>query len=319
MGRPAYGCSAVGDAEMRKEERAKMEKGIYVDEQIRRELYDRGYLNLSPIGKGTFSEVLRVWDERHGGFLACKVSRMCEQTEREAHMLKMLKHPIFPRYVGSWKCQDRHCLLMEYVCGSNLKELLRRRGRFVQEQAVYIAMELAQGLIFLHERSEPILFRDIKPDNVMIRQDGRVKLVDVGCACLMKEGGTIAGNRGYSAPEQFKPTEKPGVESDIYALGKLLYYMLTGDEMGKSKSGTEGERLYYKGISHGLLQLVEQAIQDERQMRIPDIKTFVKQLAIYNKKHSLQKLCTDAKVILHHGEMVDFYYMQYVHLGVDKN
>lgn len=304
---------------MRNEIMPKKEKEEQGRKLIEKELTSRGYSNISLIGKGGFSEVFRVWDDKRKGFLACKINVKCEMGKREAQMLRSLKHPLFPRYVESFEGVGRHFLLMEYVCGSNLRELLERRVRFTQRQAVSIAMELAQGLLWLHECSEPILFRDIKPDNVMLRQDGRVKLIDVGCMGKLKEGSVISGSKGYSAPEQFDIAARPGVESDVYALGKLLHYMLTGDDAGRLNRRQGVERVYYKGVSRGLIQLVEQAVQKQQSMRVPDMRIFLQRLAIYRGKSTFKSLCTDVKACLFGGEIVYYYYIQNVHKGIDNH
>lgn len=282
----------------------------HIDGQVIKELENKGYANISLIGRGGFSDVVRMWDRKRNCFLACKISCACEMAEREAAMLKMLQSPVFPRYIESFEKNEKYYLVMEYICGSTLRELQNRRGRFTQRQAVRIAMELAQGLFYLHKRSEPIIFRDIKPDNVMLRQDGRVKLIDVGCAGLLQEGGSLAGSKGYSAPEQFCREESIGVESDVYALGKLLYYMLTGEE-GR-------ENLYYRGISWGLIQLVEQATQSDRQKRIPDMHVFLQQLELYREKKSIKSRWNDMKALLHGKEIAHYCYIQNVQKGMDN-
>ncbi len=280
-----------------------------------KELSDRGYKNAVLIGKGAFSEVFRIWDENGECFRTCKVSQICEMAQKEAKMLKQLEHPLFVRYIDDWKGKSKQYLIMEYVCGRNLKELVMRRGKFTQFQAVSIAMEIAQGICYLHERSHPILFRDIKPDNIMVRQDGRVKLVDVGCACLKGENNTLAGSKGYAAPEQFKRGESIGEESDIYALGKLLYYMLTGKETGKQ---AEKENFYWKGISYGLQCLMKQAMQEKRQLRIPDMRAFLQYLSYYAEKNWLKQMYADIKALFQREELADFYYVENIRRGMDN-
>lgn len=297
-------------------EKGKDEQGSKLIEE---ELRCRGYSNISLIGKGGFSEVFRVWDDARRVCLACKVNEKCEMGKREAQILCGLEHPLFPKYIDSFEGVGRHFLLMEYICGSNLRELLERRVRFTQRQAVAIAMELAQGLLWLHECSEPILFRDIKPDNVMLRQDGRVKLIDVGCMGKLKEESVITGSRGYSAPEQFDIAARPGVESDVYALGKLLLYMLTGDDAGRISRRQGKERIFYKGISRGLIQLVEQAVQKQQSMRVPDMRIFMQRLEIYRGKTTMKSFYTDVKAYLFCGEIVQYYYVQNVYKGMDNH
>ena len=241
---------------------------------------------------------------------------------REAKPLQELQHPLFPQYKENWQSGDKHYLLMEEIAGSSIRELIQNRGYFSQRQAVHIAFALAQGLQYLHERSEPIVFRDIKPENVMVRQDGSVKLVDVGCACRKGESKTIAGSRGYGAPEQFQRKENVSEESDIYALGNLLFLMLTGEEpckmeellckKNKYKRNRYKKNQYKKKIAPGLLQLIAQATKNERSRRLPDMRTFCQRLTIYEGRRCLSRFYTDARALLCGGLVADFYYVQNV-------
>lgn len=276
-----------------------------------------GYQYISNIGRGSFSYVFRVWDAVHNCFWACKVNENCESGAREARLLQELKHPLFPKYRESRVNGEVHYLFMEDIPGRNIRELLRARGHFSQRQAVSVAFSLAQGLLYLHERSEPIVFRDIKPENVVLRQDGRVKLVDVGCACRKGEQESIAGSRGYSAPEQFDSGESIGEESDVYALGKLLFYMLTGEERVSAEELLYRKRKYRKIMSPGLLQLVVQMIQTERRCRIPDMRIIIRRLAVYEGRMSLKRFWTNVKAILGSGSTADYFYVQNVRKGIN--
>lgn len=277
-----------------------------------RELEQKGYTMPVFLGQGAISQVWRVWNEKEQRYEACKISANGKRAEREAEILRSLRHPLFPKYRKAWQGENSFFLVMEYIPGSSLGKLVRRRGGFSWKQAVRITMELAEGLLYLHERSTPILFRDIKPDNVMIRQEGRVKLIDVGCACQEGEIGTIAGSKAYGAPEQLSGREQPGVESDVYALGKLLHYILTGRE-----TGAELRNEKYRKIPQGLWQLAEEASCEDRKMRIPDMRTFLQRLSIYDGKCSLKRLRVDGKALFHRGTKEGFYYVQNVRRGMD--
>ena len=291
------------------------------------QLLEHGYQTPVYLGQGAESQVWRVWNESLHAFAVCKICPADKQAERERILLKSLQHPVFPRYMEAWTGADCSFLVMEYIQGSTLREMICRRGRFAWKQAVHVGIELAEGLLFLHERSQPILFRDMKPDNVIIRQDGRVKLIDVGCACYEGEQLSMAGSRGYSAPEQFIPATALSVESDVYALGKLLVFMLTGQEEGLPDEGRDNkesnrmgrrkrEKHIWKGVPYGLRSLVEKAARGERRERLPDMRSFLQQLAIYNGVHPLKRLCTDWRARIRHGEKEEFYYIQNVRRGM---
>ena len=298
-----------------------------MEKQKMQQLLEHGYQTPVYLGQGAESQAWRVWNESLHAFAVCKICPADKQAERERILLKSLQHPVFPRYMEAWTGADCSFLVMEYVPGSTLREMIRRRGRFTWKQAVHVGIELAEGLLFLHERSQPILFRDMKPDNVIIRQDGRVKLIDVGCACYEGELLSIAGSRGYSAPEQFIPATALSVESDVYALGKLLVFLLTGQEEGLPDEGGDNKesnrtvrrkrkKQIWKGVPYGLRSLVEKAARGERKERLPDMHSFLQQLAIYDGTHPFRCLCADCRAGIRQGEKEEFYYIQNVRRGM---
>ena len=279
---------------------------------ILQELRKKGYEKIEPVGEGAFSVVLRVWDRRQCCHYACKVSRLSVMAKREAHFLEQLRHPVFPLYRTAWESGQCFFLVMEYIFGSTVGELCEKRGGFTQRAAVNILLELSEGICYLHERDNPIFFRDIKPENVMIRQDGRVKLVDLGCAWEQGEKMNVAGSRGLSAPEQFERGAVVGAESDVYALGRLLLFLLTGRSGGTTVTEQMGCGRK-KQISPKLLQLIQKATGCERQKRIPDVKTLIKQLSLVD-KNCLYLSKKEKK----RAEIGDFYYMQNIRKGMDK-
>lgn len=122
---------------------------------------------------------------------------------------------------------------MEYIEGRNLEKYIREKGAVRQEQAVKIACELAEVLIYLHESKLPVVYLDMKPANIILDDKGMLHLVDFGTACLRyqeKEKTGCAGTCGYAAPEQLTVSGrgKADERSDIYGLGATLFHMLTG-------------------------------------------------------------------------------------------
>ena len=245
---------------------------------------ERGEL-VNPIllGQGGFAKVYRITEQRTGTFLVCKVSGQEELVEQEREVLRKIKHPLFPRYIGWGTYQNRNYLLMEYIEGMSLKLYVQKRGGLSKQRTTEIAGKLAEGLCYLHEQSERMIYRDIKPENVLIQSDGRVRLVDLGCVYIEgRYGCGLAGSRGYAAPEQFDKQKKIGEESDVYGLGKLMYFMLTGCNIPESSA----KKLYYppgKRPDRKLKWLIGQAVQEEQQSRIPDMRTFLQYLELYEK------------------------------------
>ncbi|HKV56463.1 MAG TPA: serine/threonine-protein kinase [Candidatus Binataceae bacterium] len=157
-----------------------------------------------------------------------------EYFAREADTLAQLKHSAIPAITDRFDDQNRHYLVMEYVEGRNLEEELAvRGGPFPEGLAVDIARQLCDVLAYLHGLTPPIVYRDMKPSNVMLTANGRVVLVDFGIARLFKaqRKGTMIGTLGFAPPEQYQGIADP--RSDIYSLGATLHYVLTARDPEK--------------------------------------------------------------------------------------
>lgn len=235
------------------------------------------------LGEGTFSKVYRVTNSITGEFAVCKQSNQKHLAEREALLLAKIKHPLFPVYKGEGEWKGKQCLFMEYIPGMDLGKYVRKRGKLSMERALDIVLDLAEGLLYLHELSKSVIFRDLKPENVMIQQDGRVRLVDLGCVYIVgdKENG-LAGTRGYAAPEQLREGGYAGMESDVYALGKLFHFMLTGQNIFPCG--------YPKGVPRGLQRFLARALVSEPKKRVPDIRSFLAEVVIYKEKNPIKRL-----------------------------
>ncbi len=191
------------------------ETAVRVEREV---LEERGYACRRLLGEGAFSRVYLVESRVFGERYACKVGKNVSLTKREAEMMARAHHPLFPQYRGLWQEAGFSFLLMEYLPGSSLEDALIRRGRFSPGQTVRVGMELAEGLCCLHR--EGLLFRDVKPANIVIRQDGRVGLVDFGCVCGVREAAcSRAGSPGFAAPEQLAgPLSEPGGSAFVQCL-----------------------------------------------------------------------------------------------------
>ncbi|HEX5688369.1 MAG TPA: serine/threonine-protein kinase [Roseiflexaceae bacterium] len=152
-----------------------------------------------------------------------------QRFEAEADMLRRLSHPRIPKVYVDFKDEGKQYLAMEFVRGEDLEEIIRREGALPEARVLDWADQICDVLGFLHHHEpQPIVFRDMKPSNIMIQPDGTVKLIDFGIAKVFQkaERGTQIGTPGYAPPEQYQGIATP--ESDIYALGATLHHALTG-------------------------------------------------------------------------------------------
>ncbi len=151
--------------------------------------------------------------------------------EREANVLAALSHPAVPTIHEYFTVKDRAYLVMEYVNGKDLETILNTMDEPIPlDMILDWAVILCDVLSYLHEHEPPIIFRDMKPANIMIDKRGRLRLIDFGIARTIQVGekGTMIGTEGYSAPEQYKGEATP--QSDIYGLGATLHHVLSGQD-----------------------------------------------------------------------------------------
>lgn len=152
------------------------------------------------------------------------------QLKREADMLARLSHPQIARVFDHFVDKGRHYLVIEYLTGEDMRRLVKEKGPQSQEDVIAWGLEMAQILAYLHGQAEPILHRDFTPDNMILRPDGNIALIDFGAAnfFLGTATGTMIGKQAYIAPEQLRGKANP--LSDIYAMGGSLYFLLTGED-----------------------------------------------------------------------------------------
>ena len=199
------------------------------------------YQILRTLGKGGMGTTYLVWDKTQKNKGAplllvlkemnadmVRIAKARELFEREARVLKSLEHQGIPKYYDFFVVDDRKYLVMELIHGHNLEQFIYQRGPLDQERAVKWMMQVCEILTYLHNLNPPLVHRDVKPANLILRNlDSRLMLLDFGA---VKELGTSLETRigveGYSAPEQYRG--KPCSQSDIYGVGATIIFLITG-------------------------------------------------------------------------------------------
>ncbi len=208
-------------------------------------LLQKRYMIVGQAGKGGMGAVYEAVDTRSGQKRVA-IKEMSQghlnnqellaataQFQQEAHLLGSLSHPNLPRIFDAFNERGRSYLVMDFIDGKTLHQLLRKNpGQPLPlEQVIDYACQLCHVLSYLHQQTPPIIFRDVKPGNVMVTNQGHVFLIDFGIARFFTEGkeqDTIQlGSPGYAAPEQHG-SGQTNPRSDIYGLGATLHFCLTG-------------------------------------------------------------------------------------------
>lgn len=197
------------------------------------------YIITDWIGQGGMGQVFKAEHQMLGRESAVKVLPLSKATpdainnfRREIRTQAQLDHQNLVRAYDAGEDGNVHYLVVEYVPGTDLRRLVRTRGRLGIQQASNVIMQAARGLEYAHERG--LIHRDVKPGNILVTPEGIAKVSDLGLAGFLHETdsdprkGKIVGTADYLAPEQITNPYEPTKLSDIYALGCTLYYSITG-------------------------------------------------------------------------------------------
>lgn len=279
-------------------------------------LVDGKYKILNIIGTGGMSTVYLAMNERANKQWAIKEIRkdgvqnyevVKQGMIMETNLLKQLKHPNLPSIVDVIDNDDIFLIVMDYIEGVPLSRLLEE-GKQPQEKVVDWAIQLCSVLQYLHTRETPIIYRDMKPSNVMLKPDGTVVLIDFGTARTFKrknvEDTTCLGTVGYAAPEQFGGRGQTDARTDIYCLGATLYHLVTGQNPSEPPYEmypiTQWDPLLSTGLESIILRCTRQS-PDERYQNCEELLFALehyRELDVEYKKQQNRKLAVFAGSVL---------------------
>ncbi|GAC1567527.1 MAG: hypothetical protein NVS3B14_13850 [Ktedonobacteraceae bacterium] len=202
---------------------------------------------------------------------------------REALLLARLSHPAIPTLYDYFFEDGYWYLVMEYLPGPTLASYMRQYAPLPPLEALNYAMQLCDVLDYLHKQTSPVVFRDLKPSNVILSPEGRLMLVDFGISRYFKEGQindtTDFGSPGYASPEQYEGTGQTDGRSDLYSLGVMLHEMISGQRPARNTVGArnnklESPRQINPALSPALSGLVTVATRPESMYRFQTAHTF---------------------------------------------
>lgn len=235
---------------------------------------DGKYKILNVVGKGGMSVVYLAMNERANKQWAIKEVRkdgmqsfevVKQNLVAETDLLKKLNHPHLPSIIDVIDCDDTFLIVMDYIEGNPLSKALETSGAQNQDDVIEWAKQLCDVLGYLHSRKPPIIYRDMKPSNVMLKPDGNVMLIDFGTAREFKYSSvadtTCLGTQGYAAPEQFGGHGQTDARTDIYCLGATMYHLVTGHNPATPPYEMYPIRQWNPMLSSGLEEIILKCTQ----------------------------------------------------------
>ena len=235
---------------------------------------DGKYKILNVVGKGGMSVVYLAMNERANKQWAIKEVRkdgmqsfevVKQNLVAETDLLKKLNHPHLPSIIDVIDCDDTFLIVMDYIEGNPLSKALETSGAQNQDDVIEWAKQLCDVLGYLHSRKPPIIYRDMKPSNVMLKPDGNVMLIDFGTAREFKYSSvadtTCLGTQGYAAPEQFGGHGQTDARTDIYCLGATIYHLVTGHNPATPPYEMYPIRQWNPMLSSGLEEIILKCTQ----------------------------------------------------------
>lgn len=237
-------------------------------------IVDGKYKILNKIGQGGMSVVYLAMNESANKQWAIKEVRkdgvkdfdvVKQGLVVETDMLKRLSHSYLPSIIDVIDQEDNFLIVMDYIQGKSLKDKLDEYGAQPQEMVIEWVKQLSDVLGYLHSRTPSIIYRDMKPANIMLKPDGNITLIDFGTAREYKEKNladtTCLGTIGYAAPEQFGGQGQTDARTDIYCLGATLYHLITGMNPSEPPYEMKPIREINPSLSSGLEKIILKCTQ----------------------------------------------------------
>ena len=256
---------------------------------------DGKYKILNKIGQGGMSVVYLAMNEKANKQWAIKEVRKDGRQNyevvrqgliAETDILKRLNHPNLPSIIDVIDGDGTFLIVMDYIEGKPLSDALKEIGAQPQEFVVEWAKQLCDVLSYLHTRIPPIIYRDMKPANVMLKPDGNVTLIDFGTAREFKsdrvEDTTCLGTQGYAAPEQFGGRGQTDARTDIYCLGATMYHLVTGHNPAKPPYEMYPIRQWNPSLSSGLEEIILKCTRKNPEDRYQSCSELMYALEHYN-------------------------------------
>lgn len=261
------------------------------------------YKILAQIGEGGMSTVYLALDSvLNKQWAAKEIKRVDDPAQRdlivnslvtEANMIKRFDHPAIPRIVDIIDEDGALFVIMDYVEGRTLEAVLESEGAQSEDDVVDWGLQLCDALEYLHQRKPPVIYRDMKPSNVMLKPNGLITIIDFGIAREYRDEGAVTaavgdtvqlGTRGFAPPEQYGGSGQTDARTDVYALGATLYDLVTAKSPAEPPYTIQPVRQLRPELSPGFERIIAKATQANPDDRFQDCAEMAYALAHYREQ-----------------------------------
>lgn len=249
------------------------------------------YEIIKKLGEGGSANVYMAYDLNIETYWAIKViSKLkydIDECYREVNILKELRHSGLPRVIDVIETEEEVYIVRDYVEGKNLREYVQERGTIFFDEVVDIIKKIIGILDYLHTRENPVIYRDLKPDNIIYDEKKNINLIDFGITRTYKEDNDsdtlYMGTKGYAAPELYGIAQSD-CRTDIFALGATIYYLYTGDNMHKVHKNSLW-RDFSRKEDLIIKKIIEKCVRFDPEYRYQNVKSILVDLEDDTSEH----------------------------------
>jgi len=275
---------------------------------INEKVFEGKYEVIKRLGSGGMSTVYLARNIRLGSFWAIKVGNKKKNEKidllAEPNIMKNLNHPGIARVFDIVEDEENIYIIEDYIEGISLDDELKRVGKINEKDVIAWAKQITEALIYLHgSKTNPIIYRDMKPSNLILNKEGKIVIVDFGIAREYKQESqsdtTYIGTRGYAAPEQYG-TSQTDARTDIYSLGVTLYHLTTGKGPNELPYELRPIRELDPNLSTGLEYIITKCTKSDPNSRYQstvDLLHDLMNIHKFNKEYKRRRLIQNAIIV----------------------
>ena len=259
-----------------------------------KKIWKQRYEIIQKLGQGGSGSVYKVRDIHLEKIWALKFIENRDinykSGKEEWEICKKVAHPNFPRVVDAFEEDGKYAIVMDLIKGVTLEEMIQR-GPIEEKQMVFLAKQICEALHYLHLQSPVLLYLDLKPANIMVEENGGVKLIDLGSVLIKGEREMVSGTFGFASPEQINGNQEREVlneQSDIFSFGMVLYAMVKGNSKRLPVIDNNSKRGVWLGeknpkLSAVIEKIIEKCTRGERERRYFSMREVKRELERWEK------------------------------------